>query len=805
MFPTLFLTDITNVPAADLGLPANHSGDWQYGGVAITPSAVFGTWKAFTETINLTTGTVTLTADAVDPVQNNWNLGTGADTPPPGLLNEGYGAEVRWSVDDLAARGYLVAGHTYRFYVMDHDGDQNNVGGDSGQACFDYFYAGPVKNPSTLSGAVYNDANNNGLKDSAEAGVPDVAVKLLNTNGTLVTTVYTDSTGAYQFKNLAGGTNYQILETQPSVYLDGKDTQGTITAGGSNLSVTNDRFTISIPAAGSASGTGYNFGEISPASTATKTASKAFTSTPIAAGNTLWFSSEVKMSGLTTTGQGDVTLRMVNSSIKITPTSGAAYTIPVPNAMIVFNNATTNALSTTTFDTANNMWVTTVGKFNSVNDFLSALPWKAPVGNLARAGFSWTGTFLVDTAGVDVTASFTAAAAVYNTTSPSFTLPTDLNNFKVKPIDASGASPLFNNTDKAGTPEGSVVIGISTVKIKSKVISGALGTGGTAYTGAYTTAQDPTAKLVPLINPLNATESFQTTPVTPQLLATGTVALGAAGEPALTDADLAPLVEEATRLWAAAGADTSKLNGVRFAVTDLPADTQGTTTNGFIQIDLNAAGMGWFIDSTPGTDNEFSLKGAYGSSMAIAGDPAFGHVDLLTVIEHEIGNVLGYKELNGGTQQIMEVDLSTGLRRAVQSGPAGGLAGPAGSTFANDVSINNDWNYYVGTDPNSLGADQIDFQSVFAHKSGRVLGLGHSSDLASAMSPYLAHRRQSDARIAGMTRDSEVRTPHTSDDADKRRVKGFQDLAAMGVFSEWNLDTDARSSNPGTGVRSMRK
>ena len=36
-------------------------------------------------------------------------------------------------------------------------------------------------------------------------------------------------------------------------------------------------------------------------------------------------------------------------------------------------------------------------------------------------------------------------------------------------------------------------------------------------------------------------------------------------------------------------------------------------------------------------------------------------------------------------------------------------------------------------------------------------------------------------------------------------MKGFPDLAMMGVFSEWNLDTDARSSNPGTGVRSMRK
>jgi hypothetical protein len=68
-----------------------------------------------------------------------------------------------------------------------------------------------------------------------------------------------------------------------------------------------------------------------------------------------------------------------------------------------------------------------------------------------------------------------------------------------------------------------------------------------------------------------------------------------------------------------------------------------------------------------------------------------------------------------------------------------GLAqGVLGSTFANDITINGDWNHYVGADRNSACAGQIDFQSVIAHESGPVLGLGHSSDLASAMSPYLA-------------------------------------------------------------------
>ena len=124
MFPSLFVTDITSDPTA-------KSGDWQNGGSPVKPSAVFGSWKAFTESITSTS--VTLTADS-DPAKNNWNLAAGSDTPTVGfaaLKNEGYGAEARWNVADLG----LASGHAYRLYFMDHDGDQNKAGGDSGQAC----------------------------------------------------------------------------------------------------------------------------------------------------------------------------------------------------------------------------------------------------------------------------------------------------------------------------------------------------------------------------------------------------------------------------------------------------------------------------------------------------------------------------------------------------------------------------------------------------------------------------------------------------------------------------------------------
>ena len=652
LFPSLYITDITNVSAADLDNPANHIGDWQYGGTPIAPSVVFGAWKSLTEVINRTTTspTVTLTAPS-DPAANNWNLGAGADVPPAGLLNEGYGAEARWSLSDLAARGLIIPGHAYRFYVMDHDGDQNKSGGDSGQACFDYYYPGPVTNPSTLSGTVYKDANNNGVQDSGETGIAGVTVKLLDKLGNLITSVTTGSSGTYSFPNLPAGTTYKILEVQPSGYLDGKDTQGSIT-GGSNVSVGNDTFTVSIAAAGNAVGSGYNFGEILPVNSATSKVSKSFTTTAIAPGNTIWFSSAFSMSGLSSTGTTDVHLRLVNSSITLKTKTGVIYTIPVPNALITFSSSITDGSSTTTFDASNNMWVTTVGKTTAGQYFLSAVPWKVPAGvtNLAGATMTWTGTFLDDSSAANVY-TWAGAAAVYNTQVTPF--PTDFNNIGVKPID--GSTSQYPNTDNAGSPENE----------KPLLIAGALGAGGTAYIGAYTNTSTPTDANVPNLAPLDPTETFQTTPASPQLLAAGSVSLGAANQPALTSRDLARLIRQAKRLWAADGFNIARLNGVRFQIVDLPGQMLGQYSLGVVQIDTNAAGAGWFIDSTPADNSEFASDVAPTQLEATPGSPAYGHVDLLTVIEHELGHALGLPDMQDTTDMdhVMDEELGTGVRR----------------------------------------------------------------------------------------------------------------------------------------------
>jgi hypothetical protein len=142
MFPAIFITD-TTYGGDPLG------GDWQFGGTGIKPSFVSGTWKGAVRTIDQTTNTVTVTPDA-DPAANNWNLGPGADPVPPGLQNEGYGAEIRWDIADLG----LQPGHTYRLYFIVHDGDQNKVGGDCGQGCaFITMPGGPPASPTPTATA----------------------------------------------------------------------------------------------------------------------------------------------------------------------------------------------------------------------------------------------------------------------------------------------------------------------------------------------------------------------------------------------------------------------------------------------------------------------------------------------------------------------------------------------------------------------------------------------------------------------------------------------------------------------------
>ncbi len=100
------------------------------------------------------------------------------------------------------------------------------------------------------------------------------------------------------------------------------------------------------------------------------------------------------------------------------------------------------------------------------------------------------------------------------------------------------------------------------------------------------------------------------------------------------------------------GRNDTSIN-LNFTVTNFPNgqlaeaqitnyDQYGRPNGGTILIDSDANGKGWFIDSTPFDNSEFTNNLSDTAYSAAADSAAFGHYDLLTAILHEMGHLAGF-------------------------------------------------------------------------------------------------------------------------------------------------------------------
>ena len=138
-----------------------------------------------------------------------------------------------------------------------------------------------------------------------------------------------------------------------------------------------------------------------------------------------------------------------------------------------------------------------------------------------------------------------------------------------------------------------------------------------------------------------------------------------APETTITQETIGPIVTDAIARWAAAGLDQKTLNKLRsttFVVSNLPGSYLGMTDDNTVYLDQDAAGRGWFVDPTPAQDEEFQPTKAAGQLQAV--DPqTLTHIDLLTVVEHELGHVAGLPDAGTDNSGLMSPHLGSGLRR----------------------------------------------------------------------------------------------------------------------------------------------
>ena len=85
-----------------------------------------------------------------------------------------------------------------------------------------------------------------------------------------------------------------------------------------------------------------------------------------------------------------------------------------------------------------------------------------------------------------------------------------------------------------------------------------------------------------------------------------------------------------------------------------------------ITIDTDAAGHGWFVDTSPASSEEFRIRLDDDVLAAEPDSDAYGNIDLVTVLAHEVGHVLGLTHHAAVDYPVMQDEIDPGIRFLIE-------------------------------------------------------------------------------------------------------------------------------------------